>query len=466
MAWWGVAIAAGPDINYTNVDKTNSRIAVEAVNKASLLDCTLIESDLVGAAKLRYSLDAPIDRSKLDRAYSDRMALLWKTNPKDADIGALYAESVMDLNPWNQWKPNGEPVAGTLDAVTALKQVLVLDPLHPLGNHLLIHVMEESQHPEVAEHAADILCTLQPALGHMVHMPSHIYVRIGRWQDAVTQNAIAIRMDSQFGKRHGTSPTYVGYLVHNRMMLAYAASMIGHKKAALSALSDLDQLMPTKNSSDMAGLVDSALYMPLDLMKRFGMWDAILATPDYATYFPVSRAMRHADRAIAFAAKKRFREANLELAAFALARKGVPTDDGVGLNKAQDVLEVAKHLASGEVLFKQGQAEQGLAEMRLAVKAEDALGYDEPPDWIQPTRHTLAAALLTVGRPKEAETIYREDLHRLPNNGWSLLGLSQALALQGSNVEATSYRMKYNKVWRNADISTTSSCMCMPMKKG
>ena len=462
MAYWGIAMAVGPDINFASVDKANSIIAVEALEKASLLPGSLLESDLIAATKVRYSRLAPANRASLDQAYSQKIAQLWKENPTDTDLGCLYAESLLDLSPWNQWKPNGQPTPGTLDAVKAVQEVLKIEPTHPFANHLLIHAVEASPHPETAEQAADRLCTLQPALGHMVHMPSHIYVRIGRWNDAVVQNAIAIKMDAKFGKRHGNAPTYVGYLVHNRMMLAYAASMIGRRKAALDALSDLGDLMPTKSKSDFSGLVDTALYMPLDVKKRFGKWDDILAEPEYASCFPVSRAMRHAFRAIAFAVKGNSSSAKSELAKFTVARKQVPKDYGVGLNTATAVLDIAQHLATGEVLFKAGQTAAGLAEMRAAVKSEDALNYDEPADWMQPTRHTLAAALLASGKSAEAEAVYRKDLQRLPGNGWSLLGLSQALRKQGKTSEADKFYAQYLKAWTGADTATSSSCLCLP----
>ncbi len=236
MAWWGRALAEAPDINFGDVDDAAATRAVAAIAMARRFAKPGLESELVQAQGLRYVSPAPKNRSQLDKAYADRMRWVYKRHPSDPDVACLFAEALMILNPWHQWEPDGRPVTGTLEAVAAIRHALALSPRHLMANHLLVHVLEGSNHPEQALRAADLLCNLAPSLGHLVHMPSHIYVRVGYWGSAITQNRKAIVSDRAFAKARGASPTYLPYTVHNRMMLAYAAMMNGAYSDAAWAL--------------------------------------------------------------------------------------------------------------------------------------------------------------------------------------------------------------------------------------
>ncbi len=464
MAWWGLSIAVGPDINVPAMEEEKAKIAIDALSHARKAAKTTLENELVAAASKRYASPTPDDRSALDKAYADAMRQVWKAHPKDPDVGSLFAESMLDLSPWHQWNSDGSPLDGTNEVLATLKSVLAMSPKHPMGNHLWIHAVEGSKHPEMALKAANLLCNLQPALGHMVHMPSHIYVRTGRWPEAIVQNEKAIAMDNEYMKKRKPLNEYPMYMAHNRMMLAYAATMIGESGKAMKYSSEVEHLFPKEALVAQAGFFDGAIYMPLELMKRFGKWNEILAYPEFPDAFPLSKAMRHGERAIAYSVLGKPDEAAAEQKAFIEAKGKVPEKWTAGNNAAADILAIEEHQMIGELLFKAGKQEEGLAELRKAVAGEDQLRYDEPPDWIQPTRHTLGAALVDAGKFEEAEKVYREDLAMLPNNGWSLLGLSRALDGEHKAADAAKFKALYAKAWKNADFKITSSCMCLPAK--
>ncbi len=464
MVWWGLANACGPHINDPSVSPERAKMAVDALGHAKALEdkASTAEKGLIEAAMKRFASPQPADRSGLDLAYADAMREVWKANPKDADVGALFAESMLDLRPWDQWKPDGTPQPGTEEVVGTLRRVMTLDPTHPQALHLWIHTVEASKHPEWAEGAADKLRNLEPALGHMVHMPSHIYVRVGRWRDAVIANDKGIAADNAFRKIRPNSGFYAVYMAHNRHMLTFAAMMRGQSHKAVATIDEMVKRFPPEWLKENAGLIDGFMAMPTEVRKRFGLWDDVLAMPEPAEYFPISRTMRHGARAIAYAAKGDVAKARNEQTAFHEARKAVPADAGFGNNTAAAILDVDEHLMNGEIMFLEGKQDEGLAELREGVKAEDALHYDEPPGWIQPIRHTLGAALLSIKRFDEAEKVYREDLTILPNNGWSLYGLSHSLAGLGRKKEAAKVQKEFDKVWANADLEISSSCLCLP----
>jgi tetratricopeptide (TPR) repeat protein len=247
-------------------------------------------------------------------------------------------------------------------------------------------------------------------------------------------------------------------------MLAFAAMMRGQSKLAITHIQQMIAEMPAEWVQQNALMADGFAAMPLEALVRFGRWDDVLAAPEPPEYLPISRALRHAARGIAYAAQKDVDRARAEQAAFLAARKAVKDEATVGNNKGHDVLNVAEHLLAGEILVRAGQADAGIAELREAVKCEDALRYSEPPDWIHPVRHALGANLLALGRPAEAEAAYREDLARLPNDGWALFGLSRSLSLQGKTDEAKAIEVKFAEAWRDADVKITSSCFCQPGK--
>jgi tetratricopeptide (TPR) repeat protein len=423
---------------------------------------TPVERALIEAAYVRYTDPQPEDRSALDRLYATKMRAVWHRFPKDTDVGALFAESMMDLRPWDLWQKSGSPQPGTTEILATLDHVLAQNPKHPGAVHYLIHALEASPRAGDATRAADILRTLMPSAGHMVHMPSHIDVRTGQWGKAVIANEKAIVADAEYRKAHNKIGLYRVYMSHNYHMLSLAAMMLGQSKKAIGALDRMVAIIPPDFAQENAAFIDGFMAMPLEVRKRFGNWDEILSAPDFPDYFPIARSMRHMDRAIAYAAKGMPSEARAEQSLFFMARKKVPAEAFFGNNKASDILSVAAHLMNGEILVAEDRMDDACAELRVAVDAESALRYSEPPDWIIPTRHTLGAVLVKSERFDEAVEVYRADLKEYPNDGWALYGLSQALAGQGKHPEAARVRSRFDTMWANADVQISSSCMCLP----
>jgi tetratricopeptide (TPR) repeat protein len=464
MAYWGVAIANGPHINNPVVPPEREKAAWDAVRAARqrATTATDVERALIEAAAARYADPAPSDRKALDEAYAAAMHDVWQRFPGDADVGALYAEAMMDLRPWDLWTADGSPQPGTDVVVDTLETVLSAHPNHPLALHLYIHAVEASPHPEKADAAADRLRDLQPGLGHLVHMPSHIDVRRGRWDEAVLANAKAMAADRRYRARVPEQGFYGLYIAHNHHMLAYAAMMSGRSAEALRAIDALVAGMPPEWMQEFPMIADGYLAMPLEVRMRFGLWDQILAAPEPAPQFPIARAMRHYARGVAYAAQNRIAEARAEQQAFTDTAAAVPSTAFFGNNTAADLLSVAREMLDGEIQFSAGQVNAGIAALHRGVAQENRLRYAEPPDWIIPVRDALGAALLKARRYREAEAVYRDGLQHIPNSGWALFGLARSLRLQGKTSEAATVEARYRKVWSKADVQITSSCLCQP----
>jgi tetratricopeptide (TPR) repeat protein len=462
MAWWGIAYANGPHINNPQLDAEHAAAAWSALQRAQAVasDAGPVEQALIGALAKRYGDPPPADRAALDAAYAEAMRNVQATFPQDPDVAALAAEAQMDVHPWDYWDPAGNPRPWTAEIVRIIEAGLAVGPRHPMLNHLYIHAVEASAHPERATRAADVLLELQPGLGHMVHMPSHIYVRTGRWADAIDSNQRAVAADDAYRKKVPRQGFYSIYMAHNHHMLAYAAMMAGRSALALQAANALVAGIPPEFRAAMSTVVDLYYAMPLEVLMRFGRWEEILAAPDFGDDLPGSRALRHVARAVAFAAQGDVVRARDEQQRFEEARAKVSKDAKYGNNPVSAVLQVAHHLVAGELLYRQGKIEKGLAELRFATAAEDALRYDEPPDWIHPSRHALGAALAQAGRHAEAERVFREDLRRVPGNGWALYGLTSVLARQRKNAEARRFQTQFQRVWKDADVQITSACFC------
>ena len=465
MAHWGIALASGPHINFPLVPPPAAELAWSelALARAAAPRATALERDLIEALSHRYANPQPEDRSALDRGYADAMRKVWQQHPDSTDAGVFFAEAMMDLRPWDQWTLEGQPQPGTDEILATLVAVLKLDLQHPFANHLYIHALEASPHPERAMSAADRLRDLQPGLAHNVHMPSHIYIRVGRWQDAIDANLKAVAADQRlravFGPPHGFLPAYIA---HNEHMLAYAAMMTGRSSLAIDHIRAMVAGLPADFLQDYSVAAEAFLAMPLEVLVRFGRWDDVLAEPEHPAAQPFTHAFQHAARGIAVAAKGDVVAARHEQALYVAAAKAVSADETAGNNSCQSVFTVVTPMLEGEILVREGKLEDALIQLRAAVKAEDALRYDEPPGWLIPMRHSLGATLMRAGRFAEAEQVYREDLNRVPRNGWSLFGLSEALTLQHKVAEAAVVRAQFEKVWAQADLTITSSCMCQP----
>jgi tetratricopeptide (TPR) repeat protein len=413
--------------------------------------------------KTRFSDDPKAPRRPLDEDYAAAMRAVWRSHPDDADIGAWTADAMMMLRPWDMWQKNGEPHPGTQEAVAVLEATLRLNPRQPLANHLAVHAYEASAQPGRGDAAANRLRELTPGLGHMVHMSSHIDVRRGRWQEAIVANTQAIAANRKY-RETAERPLsgYLNYMGHDYHMLTYAAMMSGQSALAAQTMRDLFAQMPAewKRESDSG---DGYFAMHFDVMKRFGQWDKILAEPEPIARYTHARAWRYLARGIARAAQGDPVGARAEERAFAAARAQIPAGATYRKNPLADIMEIAARLLDGEILLREGKIDAALAALQAAVEREDKLRYAEPPAWAQPVRQALGAALLQRNRLIEAEQVYREDLARTADNGWSLFGLAQSLRLQNKNAdEAAALEARFKHVWAHADVTLTSSCFCQP----
>jgi tetratricopeptide (TPR) repeat protein len=467
MAHWGVSLACGPHINSIAVPPPAAELAWKELGLAQKNsgNASPVERALIAALAKRYANPQPEDRSGLDRDYADAMREVWKKYPKDLDVGALFAEAMMNLRPWDQWTAEGKPQPGTDEIIATLNAVLKLNPNHPLANHLYIHAVEASPNPERAMAAADRLRNLQPGLAHNVHMPSHIDIRTGQWLKAVDTNAKAVEADQRYRKIFGQPKGFLNvYIAHNRHMLAYAAMMTGQRDLAMKHIRAMVAEMPSEFLTENALQAEGNVAMPLEVMVRFGLWDDILAEPEkYTDKMWFTRAFHHAARAIAYAAKGDTANARNAQSVFVERAKLVPEEDFLGNNSCEALLAVAIPMVEGEILIAEGKIDGGIEQLRAAIRKEDALKYDEPPGWLIPVRHSLGAVLMKQQRFAEAEQVYRDDLARLPENGWSLLGLAESLRKQKKNAdEIAQTQRKFEKVWAKADLTITTSCLCQP----
>jgi tetratricopeptide (TPR) repeat protein len=463
MAHWGIALASGPHINNPALPPERAQAAWDALGRALAASASAspVEKALIVALSARYASPPPEDRKPLEIAYANAMRATWAAYPKDPDVGALFAEAMADLRPWDLWLPDGRPQPGTEELIGALDAVLKLDPGHPLALHLYIHAVEASSQPGRADASADALRERLPGVGHLVHMPSHVDVRRGRWQQAIVANTKAIAADRGYAARAPQQGFYRLYMAHNHHMLMYGALMTGQSALALGTVREMVGDIPLA-FFEANPFADGFMAMPLEVLMRFGRWEEILAEPAFPDFVPISRSLQHYARGVAFAASDRTKQAEEELQLFLEARKRVPDDASFGNNTGSDVLDVAERVLRGELLFRSGRRDEGIAMLREAAAREDKLRYDEPPGWIQPVRHPLGAALLQTGRFAEAEAVFRDDLERQPDNGWGLYGLHRALQMQRKKAESAAVLKRFDSVWSRADLKIKSPCLCLP----
>jgi tetratricopeptide (TPR) repeat protein len=390
------------------------------------------------------------------------MAQVWKTYPDDSDVGTLYAEAMMIRRPWKLYSIEDQtPHKDTPHILSTLKHVMEMDPDHPGALHLYIHAIEPSQTPDKGLIAAERLSNLVPASGHLLHMPSHIYLKTGHWEKAFNQNVAAMRADTIYRRLSPVQRTQHIYMTHNAHVCVYAAMMGGREKEAMVAARNM-----WKNVNEdiirHTPRVERWMSSVFDVHKRFGRWDALIAEPAPPSYMLVTTATWRAARAIAYAAKKDFLHAQREYEAFKKAKARIPEDYLWASDTVHRVLEVSDYFIAGEIALQKGEWNKAAQLLKNAIAIEDTLAFREPPQWLQPTRHTLGAVYLKSGNYKQAERVYREDLAKWPNNGWSLYGLSRSLKLQGKTEQAQQVARQYRKVWKDADAMTDTSCKCLP----
>lgn len=466
MAWWGIALCNGPHINYPMMPPDRSAAAWDALQQALAFKDreSAANRALIEALAARYANPPPDDRGPLDRAYAAAMRSVYQRFPDDADVGTLYAESLMDLRPWNLWTDDGQPQPETPAILAALEKVLADAPTNPGAPHLYIHTVEASPDPSKGLLAADRLCDLTPGAGHLIHMPSHIYVLTGRWAAASKQNEKAIIADRAYRALSPRQGFFRLYMIHNAHMLSFASMMQGQFEPALRAARTVVADIPTDYGRENAALVDPYMAIATEVLMRFGRWDDILAEPAPPEYWPITTALWRFARGVALANTGQLAQAQAEREHFAEAANAVPADALMAINQAHDVLAIAELMLDGEIAYNRGDVDTAVARLRAASEREDRLVYMEPPEWIQPTRHALAAILLEAGRVAEAEQVYRADLKKWPENGWSLYGLRQCLLRQGKSAEAARVQERFERVWATADTQIGASCLCVKHK--
>ena len=457
IAFWGEALALGPNIN-APMDPASEPLALQAIQKAVALKAraTPREQALIEALTHRYSGKAE-DRQARDREYADAMRKVHLQFPNDDDISMLYVESVMDLRPWGYWERDGTPYDRTSEIVALTEKVIARNANHPGALHLYIHLMEAYQ-ADKAEAAADRLLTLMPAAGHMVHMPAHIYQRVGRYADAAKSNVMAIAADEDYISQCRAQGLYpMAYYPHNLHFLLFASTAEGKSNVAIQAARKAASRVDDETLKAVP-LLAGFRVVPYFALTRFGKWDEMLREPQPPATAVYLTGMWHYARATAFLGKGRNDEAAKELGKIDDLMTDKSLDQPLfSPNTGRGVLTISREVLAGEIDATKKKYDSAIAHLERAVRLEDALVYTEPAETHYPPRHALGAILLEAGHPAEAETVYWEDLRRNKENAWSLFGLMQALKAQSKNADAALIEARFQKAWAGADVKIVSS---------
>jgi tetratricopeptide (TPR) repeat protein len=451
MAYWGIAYALGPNINL-DVDPERERAAYEAVQKARALSSQSPENEraYIYALAKRYSIDPKADLKKLALDFKNAMGEVVVRYPDDLDAATLYAESAMNLRPWQLWKADGHPAEGTEEIIAVLESVLRRDPNHMGAIHYYIHAVEASPKPERALVYAPKLPQIAPAAGHLVHMPAHIYMRTGDYEAAARSNEDGAQADRNFFRLTGRQGMYpVMYYNHNLHFLAVAYSMEGRFTDAMRAARQLEaNVRPSVKEMPM---LEGFLATSNLMLVRFRKWDEIIRLPQPDANMKAVAATWHFARGMALAATGKPQEAERELKSLEEIRSTVPKEASFGLNSAESVLRVAEMVLLAKIGVARGDVRGAIELLRKAVQMEDAFAYDEPPGWFLPVRESLGGALLLNRNYVEAERVFRADLYRNPRSGRSLFGLRESLKAQDKTSAASMIQAEYERAWRNAD---------------
>jgi tetratricopeptide (TPR) repeat protein len=460
MAYWGQALVLGPNINAPMNPEDEPKAYGLAQKAMALRDkVTPRERAYIEALATRYSGKAD-DRETADRAYADAMRRVAAEFPDDLDAATMFAEALMDTRPWNYWTRDGVPYEETPEITAALQRVIDRNPNHPGALHYWIHLWEPTDTPERAEAEADRLLPLMPGAGHVVHMPGHIYQRLGRYADVIKANQMAIAADEDYIVQCRAQGIYpLGYYPHNVHFLWTGATMAGQSALAIESAKKTASVIPHEAVQELPFL-QGFLAVPYWALVRFEKWDEILAEKAVGHDSLFMRGVWHYARASAFIGKNRLADAEKELALLKVivADPALPTEPAsFSANTAFQILRIAPEVVAGEIAAKQKDFDRALLHLERAVRFEDTLVYTEPADWHAPVRQTLGAVLLQAGRPDEAEAVYWEDLKKNPENGWALFGLTQALRAQQKEEEAAHVERRFNKAWAGADIRLSNS---------
>jgi predicted Zn-dependent protease len=467
MPYWGLALALGPIPNsrfmaFPDDPKAEGRKAI-AEARARAAKGTPVERALIETLAVRYDSDSYIDRDIRDAKYIEAARQTYERYPKDLEAAYLYVDALMTHAAWSYWKRDGSPLPGTREAVQTLHKMLALNPDHPGAAHLSIHLFESSTEPERALPQADRLEALMPKAGHMVHMPSHIYVRTGDYARAIASNQRSLEVDKLFQKDWGDRPTPnlgtygMSSRTHSRHawdFIRYAAMHAGNYARAMEAA----KAAAGGVSHQGMGAGERAASMPWLINKIFGKWELVLAEPEPAHGSQYLRGLWHYARGSAFVAERNFPRAEEELNKLRASSADPSVKQMLTTaNPAPTILELSTRALEGELLSAQGRHAEAVKAFEATVRLQDTLKYIEPPDWGQSMRLYLGAALLKAGRAKEAELVYREDLKEFRNNGWSLFGLAQSLRAQRKSTEAEKVEQQFQRAWTNADVTLKAS---------
>jgi tetratricopeptide (TPR) repeat protein len=451
MAYWGIALALGSNYNL-QADAPQLKEAYANLQKAQALapKATEHERAYIDALAKRYSQDPATDHQQLALAYRTAMGELVKRYPDDLDAATLYAESMMNLRPWRLWTHDGKPAEGTKQIVAVLEEVLRRNPNHPGANHYYIHAVEASPNADRALPSAMRLGKLAPKAGHLVHMPSHIYIRTGDYQEAAKSNVDAIVADREFLARTGVQGVYpMMYYNHNVHFLASAYTMQGRLADGLKTARELEaNVKPHLKAMPML-----EMFVPYTLISliRFNQWDELLKTPKPDSEWKITTAYWHFGRGAAYVGKNQAAAAEVELKSFQNVTNSIPADTALGNSKARDVLRVAELVLSGKIAYLKGDKKSAVDLLHKAVEAENDVVYAEPPDWDLPSREVLGGMLLLNGYNAEAETVFRAEIAKHRRNGRALFGLVESLKRQNKTSAAQMVQREFDKAWADAD---------------
>ena len=458
MPHWGIALALGPNIN-APMSKDDGRRAVDAIKQAQarLSSATAAERAYIEALAKRYLGSPRASRAALDKAYADAMRSVWKTFPDDPDAGVLFAEAMMDLRPWDFWTAEGTPKPGTQEIVSTLEAVIEKQPDHPGACHYYIHAVEASREPQRALACADRLPGLMPGAGHLVHMPAHIYARVGMYHQSSERNAEAAHADERYlAGAHLTGDYADGYYSHNLHFLWSSLMMEGRSAEALKVAT---ALVSTITDEEAKGNRSKEAYLTTNLFTRirFGQWEDLLREPPPAKGLRLLEGAWRLGRGMALVATGRLPGAEGERQALLTLTKQFRRSRNQQDKLERDLLKIAERLLAGQIEAQRRRHDEAIKTLREATKIEDSLQGAEPPHWALPVRHYLGPVLLLAGRAPEAEAEYRADLRWYPENGWGLFGLLQSLKVQRKDADAIEVSDRFEKAWAHADVTLAAS---------
>ena len=466
MCFWGEALATGPNINVTNngkavmtpEERASARAAID--HALTLVDgVTPKERSWILALDKRYDGQRETPRDPLDRAWADALSEMVDAYPDDMTVASVYAEALMNTMPWDYWGPSGEAKPDTQAVIKSLERVMAAEPEHPLALHLYIHALEASSNAQKAEGAADALANLVPGSGHLVHMPSHIYFRVGRYQDAALANIRAADIDEAYIAECNAQGFYPAlYYPHNIHFLWASATMQGQSELSLKSARRVVENVRIEQVEQFP-TIQFFRTVPMLSLVRFARWEEILSEPEPHAPFAFARAIWHYGRGVAYASMENKESALNELAAIERLEPEVDEIFMGNVYPAKSLIGIAKSLLRGEISFRSGAMAAAVTSFDEAVAMQDALPYTEPPFWYYPTRQSLGAALLADGRAAEAQLVFEADLEQYPMNGWSLYGLTEALSAQGLTAPAEAARQRFETVWQFSDVTLSSSVL-------